>query len=162
MMVMPYHRLVLDLGGWVQEKFLCEVANRFEMRTGAPPSPERPGAISMYLGGRWFGISWPEPPAGADPSATLDVSVLQERLLGPVLGIDDPRTDPRIEFLGGIRGTDELRRRVDAGEAAVAFSLYPTTIDQVMAIADAGRIMPPKSTWFEPKLRSGLFVHLLD
>jgi uncharacterized protein (DUF1015 family) len=115
----------------------------------------------MYLGGRWYGLAWGPPPAH-DPVAALDVSVLQNRLLGPVLGIDDPRLSDRIAFVGGIRGADELRRRVDAGEAAVAFSLYPTSVAQLLDVSDAGRTMPPKSTWFEPKLRSGLFVHALD
>ena len=97
-----------------------------------------------------------------DPIGSLDVSLIQDRVLGPVLGIGDPRTDGRIDFVGGIRGTAELQRRVDSGEMAIAFSLYPTTLEQLMAVSDAGVVMPPKSTWFEPKLRSGLFVHTLD
>jgi uncharacterized protein (DUF1015 family) len=96
-----------------------------------------------------------------DPIGSLDVSLLQDRVLGPILGIGDPRTDKRIDFVGGIRGTDELKRRVDSGEMAIAFSMYPTTLEQLMAVSDAGAVMPPKSTWFEPKLRSGLFVHEL-
>jgi uncharacterized protein (DUF1015 family) len=96
-----------------------------------------------------------------DPIASLDVSLLQDRVLGPILGIGDPRTDKRIDFVGGIRGSAELERRVDSGEMAIAFSMYPTTLEQLMAVADAGQVMPPKSTWFEPKLRSGLFVHTL-
>jgi uncharacterized protein (DUF1015 family) len=115
----------------------------------------------MYLGGKWYGLAWPEDPA-ADPVGRLDVSKLQSALLGPVLGIDDPRTNARIKFIGGIRGTDELVRLVDGGGFAVAFSMFPTTVEQLMAIADAGQIMPPKSTWFEPKLRTGLLTHLLD
>ena len=115
----------------------------------------------MYLGGKWYGLSWPEDPA-ADPVHRLDVSTLQERVLAPLLGIDDPRTNPRIKFIGGIRGTGELVRLVDEKGYAVAFSMYPTTLDQLMAIADAGQIMPPKSTWFEPKLRTGLLNHELD
>ena len=112
----------------------------------------------MYLGGKWSRVAWTPDPA-ADPIARLDVTVLQERILAPILGIDDPRTSKRIEFVGGIRGAAELERRVKEGRAAIAFSLFPTTVDQLMDIADAGAIMPPKSTWFEPKLRSGLFIH---
>ena len=112
----------------------------------------------MYLDGAWHDLAW-QPAPGADPISQLDVTALQERLLAPLLGIDDPRTSKRIDFIGGIRGTDELVHLVDSGKAAVAFSMYPTTVAQLMAIADAGQIMPPKSTWFEPKLRSGLFIH---
>jgi uncharacterized protein (DUF1015 family) len=112
----------------------------------------------MFLGGRWFAMSWiPDPKA--NPVAALDVSVLQNNLLAPILGIADPRTDKRIEFVGGIRGTQELEQRVKTGRAAVAFSMAPATVDQLMTIADAGQCMPPKSTWFEPKLRDGLLVH---
>ena len=115
----------------------------------------------MFLDGRWHSLTWtPEPVA--DPVSRLDVSVLQNKLLAPLLGIDDPRTSKRIDFIGGIRGTSELEERVRTGRDAVAFSMYPTTVEQLMAIADAGQIMPPKSTWFEPKLRSGLFIHTLD
>ena len=113
------------------------------------------------MNGEWKGLSWADEP-GADPVSVLDVSVLQNRLLAPVLGIDDPRTSKRIDFVGGIRGTAELEARVRSGECAVAFSMYPTTVDQLMAIADAGLIMPPKSTWFEPKLKSGLLIHTIE
>ena len=112
----------------------------------------------MYLGGKWHGISWDEPDS-RDVVSKLDVSVLQTSLLDPILGIKDPRTDKRIEFVGGIRGIGELVKLVDSGKAAVGFSMYPVGVEQVMAIADAGMIMPPKSTWFEPKLRSGLLIH---
>jgi uncharacterized protein (DUF1015 family) len=112
----------------------------------------------MYLDGQWHALSW-KPAPDADPISRLDVDGLQQRLLAPILGIDDPRTSKRIDFIGGIRGTDELVKLVDGGKAAVAFSMYPTTVQQLMDIADADQIMPPKSTWFEPKLRSGLFVH---
>jgi uncharacterized protein (DUF1015 family) len=115
----------------------------------------------MYLAGRWYALTWDEVVAD-DPVSRLDVSVLQDRLLAPVLGIDDPRTSMRISFVGGIRGAAELIRRVDGGRGAVAFSMYPVTVAQMMDVADAGKIMPPKSTWFEPKLRSGLLVHTLD
>ena len=116
----------------------------------------------MYLDGRWHRLELdPASIDRADPIASLDVSLLQDRVLAPILGIGDPRTDKRIDFVGGIRGTAELERRVRSGEMAIAFSLYPTTLDQLMAVSDAGQVMPPKSTWFEPKLRSGLFVHEL-
>jgi len=117
----------------------------------------------MYLGGRWRRLRWTLPASAAsDPVSQLDVSRLQEDLLAPILGIGDPRTDTRIFFVGGIRGNGELVRRVKSGDAAVAFAMFPTTIEQMMAIADAGQTMPPKSTWFEPKLRSGLLIHTLD
>jgi uncharacterized protein (DUF1015 family) len=111
----------------------------------------------MYLAGKWHRISW-DPTKIQDPVKSLDVSVLQDEILEPLLGVDDPRTNERIDFVGGIRGTAELEKRVNSGAAAVAFSMYPVTVDQLMAIADADQIMPPKSTWFEPKLRSGLVV----
>ena len=115
----------------------------------------------MYLGGRWYGLRFKGDVTGAatDPTATLDVSVLQENLLDAILGIKDVRTDKRIDFVGGIRGTDELEKLVNTGRAAVAFSLYPTTIDDLLRVSDKSGIMPPKSTWFEPKLRDGLLIH---
>lgn len=158
--ILPYNRAVHDLNGLSTETFLAAVRSRFAVREQAAPAPAAPQRASMYLAGRWYGLAW-EVAGDADPVSTLDVSVLQERLLAPVLGIDDPRTSGRIDFIGGIRGHEELARLVDTGRAAVAFSMYPTTVDQLMAIADAGQMMPPKSTWFEPKLRSGLLVHTL-
>ena len=155
--ILPYNRVIPDLNGRDQAAFLEQVRAVFGLEAAASPSPEGPGRVSMYLGGRWYGLRCPVNPA-ADPVARLDISVLQNRLLGPILGIDDPRTSKRIDFVGGIRGTGELTGRVDA-RGGVAFSLFPVTVDQLMEIADAGQIMPPKSTWFEPKLRSGLFVH---
>jgi uncharacterized protein (DUF1015 family) len=126
------------------------------------PAPERPGVVCFFLANEWYRLELDEATIDrSDPIASLDVSLLQDRILGPVLGIGDPRTDKRIDFVGGIRGTEELERRVRSGEMAIAFSLYPTTLEQLMAVSDAGKIMPPKSTWFEPKLRSGLFVHTL-
>jgi uncharacterized protein (DUF1015 family) len=117
----------------------------------------------MYLGGRWYRLTLPpERVPRGDPVASLDVSLLQEHLLAPVLGIGDPRTDARIDFVGGIRGVEELERRVRSGSAAVAFALHPTRMEQLMAVADAGALMPPKSTWFEPKLADGLLSHVLD
>jgi uncharacterized protein (DUF1015 family) len=156
--ILPYNRIVRDLNGLTETHFLNAVrAAGFNVTPTTEPSPAAPGTIHALLGGKWHALSW-DAAAITDPVAALDVSVLQDRLLGPVLGIDDPRTSERIEFIGGIRGTTELERRVNSGEAAVAFSMFPTTVAQLMAIADAGEIMPPKSTWFEPKLRSGLVV----
>ncbi len=156
--ILPYNRAVKDLNGSPEETFLKTTGSVFRVQPNGSPSPTKPGEIRMYTGGRWYDLQW-EPSAGADPVSRLDVSGLQERLLAPVLGIDDPRTSKRVDFIGGIRGTGELVKLVDSGKAAVAFSMYPTTVDQLMEIADAGQIMPPKSTWFEPKLRSGLFIH---
>ncbi len=159
--ILPYNRCVKDLNGLSREQFLQAVGQHFAVSEKADPQPKRPGNVSMYLGGQWYGLSW-KPVTSADPVAQLDVSVLQNQLLAPILGIDDPRSNPRIEFVGGIRGTTELEKRVNSGRDAVAFSMYPTTVEQLMAISDAGQIMPPKSTWFEPKLRDGLLIHALD
>ena len=155
--ILPYNRLVFDLNGHTPSAFLAKVKETFGLSENASPSPAAVGDISMYLGGKWYGLKCPAD-AKADPVARLDVSVLQDKLLSPLLGIDDPRTSKRVDFVGGIRGTGELTKRVDA-EGGVAFSMFPTTVAQLMEIADAGQIMPPKSTWFEPKLRSGFFVH---
>ena len=155
--ILPYNRVIPDLNGHSPAAFLGKVRAVFGLEGNAPPSPATPGRISMYLGGLWQGLRCPADLA-ADPVARLDVSVLQNKLLAPILGVDDPRTSKRIDFVGGIRGTDELVKRVDA-RGGVAFSLSPVTVAQVMDISDAGQIMPPKSTWFEPKLRSGLFIH---
>ncbi len=155
--ILPYNRIVADLNGRTPEAFLAEVKTVFGLEENANPSPDAIGRVSMYLGGKWHGLRCPADPK-AGPVDRLDVSVLQNRLLAPILGIDDPRTSKRIDFVGGIRGTAELTRRVDR-DGGVAFSMYPVTIGQLMDIADAGEIMPPKSTWFEPKLRSGLAIH---
>ena len=154
--ILPYNRVV-DLNGRDPAAYLEQVRATFGLESGAPPAPDAAGRVSMYLGGKWYGLRCPADPA-ADPVSRLDVSVLQNRLLAPVLSIDDPRTSKRMDFVGGIRGPGELVRRVDA-RGGVAFSLFPVTVAQLMEIADAGQIMPPKSTWFEPKLRSGLFIH---
>jgi uncharacterized protein (DUF1015 family) len=158
--ILPYNRCVADLNGLTPEVFLKRVGEVFDVTPTTAPAPDAPRQTHMYLAGRWYRLAWA--PFDADPVAVLDVSVLQDRLLQPILGIDDPRTSTRISFVGGIRGTGELVRRVDSGREAVAFSMYPCTVQQMMDIADAGQIMPPKSTWFEPKLRSGLLVHELD
>ena len=156
--ILPYNRAVKDLNGHTKDAFLDAVGRAFVFKSGGSPTPTRPGDIRMYHDGAWHGLAW-RPEADADPISQLDVSALQDRLLAPILGIDDPRTSKRIDFIGGIRGPEELVKLVDAGKAAVAFSMFPTTVEQLMAIADADQIMPPKSTWFEPKLRSGLFIH---
>jgi uncharacterized protein (DUF1015 family) len=155
--ILPYNRHIFNLNGLTPAEFLAKVKATFGLEENVAPSPTAVGRISMYLGGKWYGLRCPADPK-ADPVGRLDVSVLQDKLLAPLLGVDDPRTSKRIDFIGGIRGTDDLVRRVDA-QGGVAFSLYPVTIAQLMDIADAGQIMPPKSTWFEPKLRSGLFIH---
>ena len=159
--ILPYNRVVSDLNGHHKSEFLRLAAARVSLPPDSTPTPGGPGDIRMYLDGDWYRLGW-SPDPSASPSEQLDVAGLQERLLAPVLGVDDPRSSRRIQFIGGIRGTDELERLVDSGRAEVAFSMYPTTVGQLMAIADAGQIMPPKSTWFEPKLRSGLFIHLLE
>jgi uncharacterized protein (DUF1015 family) len=155
--ILPYNRIVLDLNGLAPAAFLAEVKARFGLTENAPATPAAVGDVSMYLGGKWYGLRCVAA-ADADPVSRLDVSVLQDKLLAPVLGIADVRTSKRIDFVGGIRGPAELVKRVDA-DGGVAFSMYPVTLAQLMDIADAGQIMPPKSTWFEPKLRSGLVVH---
>lgn len=160
--ILPYNRCVKDLNGLTPAAFLKRVAQAgFTVTAQAAPTPTASRHVSMYLDGGWYELNW-QPAPQADAVSCLDVSVLQDRVLAPILGIDDPRKNPRIEFVGGIRGTGELRQRVDAGRSAVAFSMYPTTMDQLLAIADADQIMPPKSTWFEPKLKDGLFLHDLE
>ena len=150
--ILPYNRLVSTLNGLSDYEFMSALSENFTIgRKG-----ER--NCRMYFNGRWTDLSW-SVPDGADVVSALDASYLQDNLLAPVLGIADPRTNPRISFMGGIRGDAALAAKVDSGEAAVAFAMEPVTIGEIMAIADAGAIMPPKSTWFEPKLRSGLFVH---
>ena len=157
--ILPYNRCVVDLNGLTAEAFLEKAQSIFKTDPVADADPSGPREMRMYLAGKWYRLAWDE--FEADPVGRLDVSVLQDRLLAPVLGIDDPRTNTRISFVGGIRGTGELAKRVDTARDAVAFSMYPVTVTQMMDIADAGQIMPPKSTWFEPKLRSGLLVHTL-
>ena len=164
--VMDYNRIVKDLNGNTPEQFLAKVAEKFTVTPYTKEGvlkPEQKHTFGMYLGGKWMLLTAKEGTFdAADPVAQLDVSILQNNLLHPILGIGDPRTDKRIDFVGGIRGLKALSDRVDNGSMAVAFSMYPTTMDDLMDIADAGAIMPPKSTWFEPKLRSGLFIHKLS
>lgn len=156
--VLAYNRVLRDLNGLSADALLAEVKRRFRVRPATAARPSSVAHVHMRLGGAWHELSWDPDPA-ADPVAALDVSVLQDRLLGPVLGIADPRNNTRIDYVGGVHSAEEVGQRVDDGRAAVGFSLHPTNVSQLMAIADAGQIMPPKSTWFEPKLRSGLFVH---
>jgi uncharacterized protein (DUF1015 family) len=158
--ILPYNRVVKDLAGKTPEAFLSEVKAKVAFVEG-PPSPTRKGDIAMYLGGRWHTLRLQAAEGAKDVGSTLDVSLLQDQVLAPLLGVGDPRTDKRIDFVGGIRGTAELERLVNTGKAAVAFSLFPVGVDDLMRIADAGEIMPPKSTWFEPKLRDGLLTHLI-
>lgn len=161
--ILPYNRLVRDLNGLQPSAVLKKLNTIGTLSHNANPHPQRPGTVYVYIDRAWHALDFdPRSIDTADPINSLDVSLLQDRVLGPVLGIGDPRTDKRIDFVGGIRGTEELERRVNSREMVIAFSLFPTTIEQLMAVADAGAIMPPKSTWFEPKLRSGLLVHSLD
>ncbi len=162
MKIMAYNRVVADLNDNSNDEFMEEIRRKFNVTENALPSPDCRLKYSMYFDGKWHGL---EPKAdsfpASDPVKSLDASILQENLLDPVLGIDDPRTSDRIKFVGGIRGTEELERLVDSGKYKVAFSLFPTSIDQLIEVAESGKVMPPKSTWFEPKLRSGMVVHLL-
>ena len=170
--IIDYNRVVRDLNGMAPEAFLQALEEDFEValaakpRCGRPAKPVAPARLhqfSMYLGGRWYTLdAKPGRYDDTDPIGVLDVTVLSTLVLDKLLGIKDLRTDKRIDFVGGIRGLGELSRRVDSGEMAVAFALYPVSMDQLMAIADSGAIMPPKTTWFEPKLRSGLAIHELD
>jgi uncharacterized protein (DUF1015 family) len=164
MQILPYNRVVKDLNGLSPEAFLAAVGGRFRVDEDANPrGPGKSGHYHMYLGGRWYGLTLKDGGAAnpADPVASLDVSVLQDNLLDPVLGIKDVRTDKRIDFVGGIRGTEELAHLVDEGRAAVAFALYRTSVEDLLRVSDAGAVMPPKSTWFEPKLRDGLLIHTI-
>lgn len=164
MTIMPYNRVVKDLNGRSVAEFMARVAERFEVTPIAGAlNPSQRHQFGMYLSGKWYELIAREGSFAEDDAvAAMDVSILQDNLLSPVLGVRNPRTDQRIHFVGGIRGVQELERVVDSSEYEVAFSLFPTSIEELMSLADEDKIMPPKSTWFEPKLRSGLFVHLLD
>ena len=162
--IMDYNRLVKDLNGMTKEEFFLKLKTKFDIvDASAEVKPAKKGDFGMYLEGKWYTLS-----AGTalqsitDPVLRLDVSVLQNHVLDPILGVKDPRVDKRIDFVGGIRGLQELEQRVNSGEMKIAFSMFPTSVAELMAIADDGKVMPPKSTWFEPKLRDGLFVHFLD
>jgi uncharacterized protein (DUF1015 family) len=159
MRILPYHRVVKDLNGHTPEALLTLLSQRFPISAGTP-TPSRKGECGVFIRGKWYTLGLGDDVTDhADPIRTLDVSRLQEQVLAPLLGIEDPRTDTRIDFVGGIRGTGELEKLVHTRKAEIAFSMYPVTLGELMAIADAGAIMPPKSTWFEPKLRDGLLIH---
>jgi uncharacterized protein (DUF1015 family) len=160
MRVLPYNRVVRDLGSQTPDTLLRTVREKFGTVDG-PAAPRRKGEVAMYLAGRWHTIVLGDPPVALALDERLDVSRLQQMILGPMLGIGDPRSDSRIDFVGGVRGTEELERLVSTGAAAVAFSLFPVSVEDLMQISDAGGIMPPKSTWFEPKLRDGLLTHVI-
>jgi uncharacterized protein (DUF1015 family) len=160
--IMPYNRVVFDLNGLNKDQLIKKISENFSVEETSSPNPPEKKSFAMYIDKKWYLL---KPNSNVKPGATvgdnLDASILQDYLLQPVLGIGDPRTDTRIDFIGGIRGTNELEKLVDEGKAAVAFSLFPVTLDDLINISDAGEIMPPKSTWFEPKLRDGLLVHVI-
>lgn len=159
LMILPYNRVVKDLNGYTQEEFLNKIKEKFDIaESDGQVSPDKKGTFGMYLGGKWYKLTAHKDIMSDDPVDGLDVAVLQDNLLAPVLGIGDPKTDKRIDFVGGIRGLSELEKRCRE-DCVVAFSMYATSIAELFAVADAGKLMPPKSTWFEPKLRSGLFIH---
>ncbi len=162
--IMDYNRVVKDLNGLSEEAFFEKLNAQFTVTPAdGQVRPDAKGSFGLYMDKRWYHVRANETLiSNPDPVQRLDVAILQNQVLSPVLGIQDPRTDKRIDFVGGIRGLDELERRVDSGEMKLAISMFPTSIEELMAIADAGQVMPPKSTWFEPKLRDGLFVHFLD
>lgn len=163
--VMDYNRVVKDLNGFSKDEFMNKVSEKFvieEKSSSEPFKPQEKKSFGMYMDGKWYSLKAKDGTFNAnDPVDSLDVSILQDNLLHPILGIEDPRRDKRIDFIGGIRGLKELERRANS-DMKIAFSMYPTTIEDLMNIADAGAVMPPKSTWFEPKLRSGLFIHKLS
>jgi uncharacterized protein (DUF1015 family) len=160
--ILDYNRVLKDLNGLSDEEFLQKLNEEFIVeKTGAQVAPKELHQFGMYLNKQWYQLTAKENTFRNDPIGILDVTILQENLLGKILGINDPRTDNRIDFVGGIRGLGELEKRVDSGEMKVAFSLHPVTIQQLFDIADSGNVMPPKSTWFEPKLRDGLLTHLI-
>ncbi len=163
MRILDYNRVVKDLNGHSVADFLVRIAHQFTVTPVATQArPAQASQFGMYLEGQWYRLDIQPALIPKDPVASLDVSLLQDHLLAPVLGIGDPRRDKRIDFVGGIRGLEELERRVDSGEMAVAFAMFPTSLEALMAVADANQVMPPKSTWFEPKLADGLLSHVLD
>jgi uncharacterized protein (DUF1015 family) len=158
--VQPNNRIVKDLGAQQPASLLSELRRHLTVKDG-PATPERRGEVAMFLEGSWHTIELGSPPSGTDAAGRLDVSRLHDLVLAPLLGIGDVRTDKRIDFVGGARGTGELEALVTSGRAAVAFSMFPVSVADLMLISDAGGIMPPKSTWFEPKLRDGLLIHVI-
>jgi len=162
--IMDYNRVVTDLNGNSKDEFFSKIASIVDVQEESGQyKPTKKGEMGMYIDGKWYKLNFKSHfLENEDPVERLDVAILQREILTPILGIDDPRTSKRIDFVGGIRGLSELEKRVNSGEMQVAFAMYPTSVNELMAIADAGKIMPPKSTWFEPKLRDGLFVHFLD
>ncbi len=159
--ILPYNRLILTTEGTDADSIIKRIAASCEVVENSPPSPKSPAEIAMYCGGQWYGLKF-DPLVSDDPVSGLDMNWLQEKILSPIFDISDQRTSDRIKFIGGIRGTDHLERQIDDGEAIAAFSMYPVTVAQLMEIADSGGIMTPKTTWFEPKLRSGLFIHTFE
>lgn len=159
--ILPYNRVIRDLNGYSEDAFLEKLRVCFDVvKVNEAYSPSDKGEYGMYLDGQWYKLSVKKEYLSDDPVAGLDVSILQDNVLGPILGIEDPRTDKRIDFVGGIRGLSELERRASS-DMKLAFSMYPTSIEELFSVADANMLMPPKSTWFEPKLRSGIFIHKL-
>jgi uncharacterized protein (DUF1015 family) len=160
MQIMAYNRVVRDLSGKSPDELLASFRERFDVTPSSSPAPDAPKTFGLYLGGAWHRLAVrPGSYDSADPVASLDCSICQDQILGPMFGVSDPRRDQHVDFVGGIRGHAELERRVDSGEMTLALHLFPTQMSELMAVSDAGLLMPPKSTWFEPKLRSGLFVH---
>ncbi|MFN0156672.1 MAG: DUF1015 domain-containing protein [Bacteroidota bacterium] len=162
--ILEYNRVIKDLNSQSKDDLLRRLGQEFSLKeSNTPVRPSAKGELGMYTDHKWYTLKSPAHfLTQSDPVARLDVSILQDRILAPVFGIEDQRTDKRIDFVGGIRGLKELEQRVDSGEMAVAFSLHPTSVAELLSIADAGQIMPPKSTWFEPKLRDGVVIHMLD
>ena len=161
--ILAYNRTVSDLNGLSPEAFIEKLAEVGTVKPTAEPVPQQSGVVCTYVAGKWYEVQFDGSQLDpADVIDSLDVARLQNAILSPILGINDIRPDKRIDFVGGIRGTDELQQRVDSGTAAAAFSMYPTSIEQLFQVSDVGQVMPPKSTWFEPKLRSGLFVHQFE
>jgi uncharacterized protein (DUF1015 family) len=159
--ILPYNRVIKDLNGMSGEQFIEKIKEKFTVeKSETPVEPERKGTYGMYIGGSWYKLAAKDEILSSDAVDGLDVAILQNNIFEPLLGIEDPKTDKRIDFVGGIRGLDELVRRCNA-DCKAAFSMYPTSIAELFAVSDAGRLMPPKSTWFEPKLRSGIFIHRL-
>jgi len=162
MQILPYNRVLKDLNGRKADELLAALGRVFDIHPNGAASPNRKHELALFLGGKWSTLAFkPSLTSSADPIETLDVTLLQKLVLAPLFGIDDPRTSKRVNFVGGIRGTAELEKLVASGEYACAFSMFPTSIEDLMNIADAGGIMPPKSTWFEPKLRDAMFCHMI-